>query len=249
MNKLDEIIENKYAEVSVIKNTFTKASFKKNLQKPGLSIIAEVKRASPSKGDLSDIQDPVALASKYANAGAQAISVLTDEKYFKGTLSDMQKVSQSLCAKDVAVLRKDFIVDSYQVAEGVAAGASAVLLIVAVLGERLASFISLCKLLEIDALVEVHDETECNIAINASAEIIGINNRNLKTFEVNTDTAFAIIKNIPEGVVTVAESGVKDPNLAQQYYQAGFDAVLVGEMLVTSGDPGQLIKKMRGDND
>lgn len=247
-NRLQIIIDNKYRELEDKKQSLCHTSFKNQLQKNGLSVIAEVKRASPSKGDFSEIENPVELATQYVTAGAAAVSVLTDEKFFKGSLDDLHAVSRALNQHDVAILRKDFIVDARQVAEAVVVGASAVLLIVAVLGERLKKFVELCKLHGIDALVEVHDETECAMAIAAGAEIIGINNRNLKTFDVDIETAFLLKSKIPENIITIAESGILNPELAQRYYQAGFDAVLVGEMLVKADDPKILIREMRGED-
>jgi indole-3-glycerol phosphate synthase len=205
------------------------------LRRPGLSLIAEVKRSSPSKGPLSDIPDPAALASAYAAGGASAISVLTEARRFGGSLADLDAVR---AAVSVPVLRKDFVVTDYQVWEARAHGADLVLLIVAALDDAtLARLLSLVGELGMTALVEVHDEDETQRALDAGASVIGVNARNLKTLEVHADTFSRLRPLLPAGVVTVAESGISGPADAAAYTAQGADVVLVGEALVRTGDP------------
>ncbi|QIM20998.1 indole-3-glycerol phosphate synthase TrpC [Phycicoccus sp. HDW14] len=205
------------------------------LRRPGLSLIAEVKRASPSKGALSDIPDPAALASAYAAGGASAISVLTEARRFGGSLDDLDAVR---AAVSVPVLRKDFVVTEYQVWEARAHGADIVLLIVAALDDAtLAGLLALVGELGMTALVEVHDEAETQRALDAGATVIGVNARNLKTLEVHDDTFSRLRPLLPPGVVTVAESGITGPADAGAYAAQGADVVLVGEALVRTGDP------------
>lgn len=212
------------------------------LRRPGLSVIAEVKRASPSKGDLSQIPDPAALARSYAEGGATAISVLTEERRFSGSLADLDAVRASV---DLPVLRKDFIVTEYQIWEARAHGADLVLLIVAALDDaRLAELMALAGSLGMTCLVEVHDEAEATRAVDLGATVIGVNNRNLKTLEVDTDTFARLAPLIPETCVRVAESGVTGPREAELFARAGADAVLVGEALVVGGDPVAGVREM-----
>lgn len=212
------------------------------LRRPGLSVIAEVKRSSPSKGALSDIPDPAALASAYAAGGATAISVLTEERRFGGSLADLEAVR---AAVDVPVLRKDFIVTEYQVWEARAHGADIVLLIVAALDDRrLADLMALAGSLGLTCLVEVHDEAEATRAVDAGASVIGVNNRNLKTLDVDIDTFARIAPLIPASCVRVAESGVRGPEEAALFARAGADAILVGEALVVGGDPEAGVRSM-----
>lgn len=215
--------------------------FKRCLSRQGLQVIAEIKRQSPSKGSLATILNPVALARRYEAAGAAAISVLTDSYGFKGTVDDLNVVAASV---SLPVLRKDFIIDPAQIVEAIYNGAKAVLLIVAILGDQTRFFVELCQRLRIDALVEVHDDSELRIAVDAGADIIGINNRNLHTFEVDTNQSLRLRDAIPSGITTVAESGIHDVSVARNYQQAGFDAVLVGEALVTAADPQQFIQEV-----
>jgi indole-3-glycerol phosphate synthase len=217
------------------------AKFIDSLRQPGLRVIAEVKRKSPSKGHLAEINDPIALAKVYESAGAAAISVLTDEYGFNGSISDLSAVSQAV---ECPLLRKDFIIDEVQIAEAIYYGASAVLLIVAVLDDKTGSFIAACERMGIDALVEVHNADELNIAIDADASIIGVNNRNLETFEVDINNSLELYDSIPKGVVSIAESGIKDIATAQKYQKAGFDAILVGEALVTASSPASFIREV-----
>jgi len=220
-----------------------KKSFKQALQNNYLSIIAEIKRRSPSKGNLAEIADPTLLAESYIKAGANAISVLTNTPLFGGTLEDLEKVANH--NKTMPILRKDFITTKTQIDEAVKFGANAVLLIVANLGAQTKAFLDYSRSLNIDALVEVHTQDELELALTIDPDIIGINNRNLKTLEVNTNQAFKLKKYIPKEIITVAESGILNPELAREYYQAGFDAVLIGEALVKSHSPAEFIRACR----
>lgn len=206
------------------------------------SIIAEVKRASPSKGHLSSIPDPAELAALYEEGGAAMVSVLTEQRRFKGSLADLDAVR---VAVDIPVLRKDFIVTSYQVHEARAHGADAVLLIVAALEQQaLVSLAERIKSLGMTPLVETHSRLEALRALDAGAELIGVNARNLKTLDVDRRTVEEVIDVIPADVVAVAESGVRGPRDVLDYALVGADAVLVGEALVTKGRPLEAIKDL-----
>lgn len=205
------------------------------LREPGVGVIAEVKRASPSKGRLAEIDDPAQLARDYEAGGARCISVLTEQRRFGGSLDDLRAVR---CAVDIPVLRKDFIVTSYQLWEARAHGADVVLLIVAALDQNaLVSLIERTRSLGMTPLVEVHEEDEVSRAIDAGATIIGVNARNLKTLEVDRGTFARLAPLIPDSCLRIAESGVRDPRDLIAYAEAGADAVLVGESLATSPDP------------
>ena len=205
------------------------------LSAPGVSLIAEVKRRSPSKGDLAEIADPASLASAYAEGGAAVISVLTEERRFGGSLADLDSVRARVA---LPLLRKDFVVDEYQVIEARAHGADLVLLIVAALvDEQLTDLQASIRDLGMTALVEVHDEDELQRALAVGADLVGVNARNLKTLEVDTAVVERLLPLIPDRVVKVAESGVSGPVDVRRYAAAGADAVLVGEALVTGSDP------------
>jgi indole-3-glycerol phosphate synthase len=221
--------------------------FKQALRGTSLAVISEIKRSSPSNGVLAEIEDPVVLTKKYLAGGANAISVLTEEDFFNGRLADLEAVTQATRELAVPILRKDFIVDPVQVAEAMLAGADAVLVIVAALGEETKTIIDCAHRLGIAAFVEVNNAAELEIALAGGAEIIGVNNRNLKTFTVDTDLSFRLVSDIPRAVVKVSASGVLDPALAVQYRQAGFDAVLIGEALVKSADPSAFIRACKGN--
>ena len=200
-----------------------------------VSVIAEVKRSSPSKGALADIPDPAALASEYESGGAHCISVLTEERRFGGCLADLASVR---AAVDIPVLRKDFIVTSYQLWEAKAYGADMVLLIVAALDQSaLVSLVERTHSLGLTALVEVHDEEEVARAVDAGAVVVGVNVRNLKTLDVDRSVFARVAPSIPDSCVKIAESGVRDAHDLIVYAEAGADAVLVGESLVTGRDP------------
>ncbi|GAA5194454.1 indole-3-glycerol phosphate synthase TrpC [Rugosimonospora acidiphila] len=203
---------------------------------PGVSVIAEVKRRSPSKGELADIPDPARLAADYAAGGVSCVSVLTEERRFGGSLADLVAVR---AAVDVPVLRKDFVFSEYQVLEARAYGADLVLLIVAALPQDLLR--GLRTLVEdelrMTALVEVHDEEELDRAVDAGARVIGVNARNLRTLEVDRSVFERLAPRIPDAAVKVAESGVRGADDLLRYAAAGADAVLVGEGLVTTRSP------------
>lgn len=205
------------------------------LRAPGVSVIAEVKRASPSRGALAEITDPAALASDYEAGGAHCISVLTEERHFSGSLADLAEVRRAV---DVPLLRKDFVVSSYQLWEGRAYGADIALLIVAALDQQaLVSLIERTTSIGMTALVEVHDEEETRRAVDAGAVVIGVNARNLKTLEVDRSTFARLAPLIPDRCVRVAESGVRGPHDLISYAECGADAVLVGESVVSGRSP------------
>ena len=207
-----------------------------------VAVIAEVKRQSPSKGDLAPIEDPALLAGEYEAGGAHVISVLTEGRRFGGSLDDLAAVRARV---EIPVLRKDFIVSSYQLWEARAYGADLVLLIVAALEqEALVSLIERTRSLGMRALVEVHDEDEVDRAVAAGAQIIGVNARDLKTLEVDRSTFERLAPLIPDTCVKIAESGVRGPHDLIAYAGAGADAVLVGEALVTHGDPRAAVHEL-----
>ena len=207
-----------------------------------VKIISEVKRSSPSKGALAAIPDPAALASTYEAGGASVISVLTEQRRFNGSLADLDAVR---AAVDIPILRKDFIVTPYQIHEARTHGADLVLLIVAALEQNvLVSLLERTRSLGMEALVETHSRLEALRAMEAGASIIGVNARNLKTLEVDRSTVEQVIDVIPQDVVAVAESGVANALDVFEYAKWGADAVLVGEALVTSGDPRASIQDM-----
>ncbi len=213
-------------------------------REPGTTVIAEVKRKSPSKGDLAEIADPAALARSYEEGGAAAISVLTEQRRFNGSLDDLRAVR---AAVETPVLRKDFMVTSYQVHEARAAGADLVLLIVAALDDAtLKDLYDEATALGMTVLVEVHDEEETRRAVALGAELIGVNARNLKTLAVDNDTFGRLAALIPDDRVKVAESGITSPADVQRFAEEGARVVLVGEALVKDGDPTAAVKAMTG---
>jgi indole-3-glycerol phosphate synthase len=211
----------------------------------GLNIIAEFKRRSPSKGALREDLTASGVAQAYEAGGARALSVLTEEDFFGGHLGDLR---QARAATRLPTLRKDFLVDPYQVWEAWIAGADAVLLIVAALGEK-----DLRKLLDtaleagLDPLVEVHDERELDTALTCGARLVGVNNRDLQTLEVSLDTALRMAPHIPDDVVAVAESGIATGADVRRLRDAGYDAFLVGEHFMTAPDPGLAVKGLLRD--
>jgi indole-3-glycerol phosphate synthase len=212
------------------------------LRKPGLPAIAEIKRKSPSKGPLRENLDPPVVARSYEANGAAAISVLTDREFFGGSLEDLVSVRQAV---SLPVLRKDFVIDAYQLHETRCAGADAALLIVRILSaSQLTEFLALARELGLAALVETHDQGEVEQAVNAGAEIIGVNSRNLETLEVSLETALQLRQHIPPDRVTVAESGIHTREDAARLKQAGYDAILVGESLMRSADPGARLREL-----
>jgi indole-3-glycerol phosphate synthase len=212
------------------------------LARPGVSVIAEVKRMSPSKGALAAIADPAALARDYADGGAAVISVLTEGRRFGGSLDDLAAVRRAV---DVPLLRKDFVVSSYQVWEARAYGADLVLLIVAALEQTaLVSLVERTESLGMTPLVEVHDEAELDRALDAGARLVGVNARDLRTLEVDRGVFARLAPSIPPAVVTVAESGVRGPHDLLAYAAHGANAVLVGEGLVTGKDPRHAVAEL-----
>lgn len=204
-------------------------------------IIAEIKRSSPSKGALADIADPASLAVAYENGGASAISVLTEGRRFGGSLEDLEAVR---AVASVPVLRKDFIAEPYQVLEARAAGADLVLLIVAALDQdTLSSLFRLINGLGMTPLVETHSADELDRALDLGADLVGVNARDLSTFELDQDLFGRLADMIPSGVIRVAESAVKSPADVAHYRRAGADVVLVGEALVTGDDPAETLRE------
>ena len=207
-----------------------------------LALIAEVKRASPSAGVIAADFDPLAQALAYDRAGAHAISVLTDEKFFQGSLSHLAQIRRAV---DVPILRKDFIIHPAQIYEAVVAGADAILLIAACLTEEeLPSLLGLAHTCQLDVLVEVHDEVELHRALGTEARIIGVNNRNLKTFEVDLQTTEKLSQEIPDDLIFVSESGIATPADARQVFASGADAILVGEALMRSEDVSSQVQAL-----
>ena len=245
MNKLDEIIAQKHLEVQRLLPRAEKlraaAALRDDVRSfydalradpTRLSMIAEVKRASPSAGTIAADFDPLTIARGYEKAGANALSVLTDEKYFQGRLEYLTLIREQV---DIPCLRKDFIIHEAQIFEAVVAGADAILLIVAALDQpTLEHLLEVASTFQLDALVEVHDLPELERALATDARIIGVNNRNLKHFTVDLGTTEKLAEDVPDDVVLVAESGIKTVADAQRLAEAGADALLVGETLMRS---------------
>jgi indole-3-glycerol phosphate synthase len=218
--------------------------FASSLAGPGISVIAEIKRASPSAGPLAPDLDPAVLARAYQAGGASCLSVLTDVEFFSGSPKDL---AAACAATDLPVLRKDFTVGPADVCDARLMGADAVLLIAAALSPPLlAELHHLATSLGLDALVEVHDEAEAEAALGIGACLVGVNQRDLVTFEVDTARAERVAKVLPDGVVAVAESGIRSREDVARLADAGFAAVLVGETLVTSTDPAAAVADLRG---
>jgi indole-3-glycerol phosphate synthase len=257
---LDRIVADKREELAAAQRRVPFAELKARLpQAPpprpfagalrgdSVRLIAEVKKASPSRGLLREQFDPVALARDYAEAGAAAVSVLTDERHFQGSLDHLASIRAAL-PQGPPLLRKDFLFDHYQLYEARVHGADAVLLIAAVLNSALlAQLIGLAKALDMDALVEVHDELELERALMASATLIGVNNRDLRTFEVDLATTERLRPLIPPEVTVVAESGVFTRADVERMGLLGVHAVLIGEALVTTPDPARKIREFFPD--
>lgn len=205
-----------------------------------INIIAEFKRASPSKGRINAGADAAGAAIKYQQSGAAAISVLTEEDFFMGSAEDLAAVRNAV---DIPILRKDFVIDDFQVYESAVMGADAILLIVAALSpEMLRGFQSLAWSLGLDVIVEVHDRSELEIAIDLGAEIIGINNRDLKTFDVSLDISRELVRAAPENAVMIAESGITNFDEIAELHDLGFSGFLIGEALMRSSDPEHELK-------
>ena len=258
MGILDKIIETKKAEVAQLRKETSKAQlqkqlaglapcrdFKKALTSSDCNIIAEVKCASPSRGWLVTDFDPLRIARIYEQNGAAAISMLTDEKYFSGHKNYLKQIRPTV---QLPLLRKDFIVDPLQIFETRIIGADAVLLIVRVLGEKLADFISLSGEVGLSQLVEVHSQEELDLALAAGAEIIGINNRDLDTFITDIETSVKLKKRIPENNLVVAESGIRKRKDIELLIKAGIKTFLIGEHLVTAPDIGKKLRELKGES-
>jgi indole-3-glycerol phosphate synthase len=214
------------------------------LSRDEMNVIAEVKRSSPSKGNLAPISDPAALAEKYQEAGAAVVSVLTEQRRFGGSLADLDAVRSRI---EIPVLRKDFMVDEYQFLEARAHGADIVLLIVAALSKsQLKDFYDLATELGMASLIEVHTQSELESAMEISPRIVGVNSRNLKTLEVSASVFEELIPAIPSSVIRVAESGISTRGDVAQAQKAGATAILVGESLVKSGDPISAMRELLG---
>ena len=257
MNRLQEIIENKKIEIqrviplmeklryaAVERNDFRSLTTSLEVAEGHLGLIAEVKKASPSAGVISYNFDPIKQAELYANAGASAISVLTDEKYFQGRLEYLAQIRRAV---SVPVLRKDFIIHEAQIFESIVAGADAILLIVAALDqEQLLHLLDTAHTYQLEVLVEVHNAEELDRALDTDARIIGINNRNLKTFEVDLATTEELSEEIPPDIILISESGIKSVEDAQLAYNCGVNALLVGETLMRSDDVEGTVRELMG---
>jgi indole-3-glycerol phosphate synthase len=257
---LDRILENTATELQQRKalvplaNVWTAADaapeplpFAATLRQPGVAVIAEVKRASPSKGAIAPDIVAADVAREYIAGGASAISVLTDRTFFRGSIEDLEAVAALGRASVTPVLRKDFVIDAYQIAEARAAGAAAVLLIVAALElARLAELHDAAREYGLDALVEVHDEAELEIALGIGATLVGVNNRDLRSFNVDLATTERLAAAVPDEVTLVGESGIRTRDDVERLRQAGVHAVLVGETLMRAPDRSAAIRELLG---
>ena len=255
MSVLDSIIEGVREDLAARRGSMGALHERIDAQAPALdahsflsrnemNVIAEVKRSSPSKGNLAPITDPAALAEKYQEAGAAAVSVLTEQRRFGGSLADLDAVRSRI---EIPVLRKDFMVDEYQFLEARAHGADIVLLIVAALSKsQLKDFYDLATELGMASLIEVHTQSELESAMDISPRIVGVNSRNLKTLEVSASVFEELIPAIPSTVIRVAESGISTRADVAQTQKAGATAILVGESLVKSGDPISAMRELLG---
>jgi indole-3-glycerol phosphate synthase len=245
MSVLSEIIEKKRERVREAKSRACPHAFLNALRGGGINIIAEFKRRSPSKGMIREGANPVEIARAYQAGGAVAMSVLTEEDYFAGSLEDLRQVK---FAVDLPVLRKDFIVDEYQVYESAASGADAILLIVAVLDDELLSWLR--RLAEdelgMDALVEVHTSDEMKRAAACGATLIGVNNRDLRTFEVSLETSVRLAPEAPADALLISESGLKNSTDLQRLHDAGYRGFLIGETLMRADDPAAALRSFMG---
>jgi indole-3-glycerol phosphate synthase len=231
-------IEDVIAESAPARRPFAEA-----LHRPGVNVIAEFKRRSPSRGGIRSDLAPDAAARAYEAAGAVALSILTEQDYFGGSLEDLK--AARIATRSLPALRKDFVVDTYQVWEARATGADAVLLIAAVLDDRaLRSLLAEARAARVEALVEVHDQRELDRALEAEARLVGVNNRDLKTLEVRLETGLSLAAEIPDEVVAVAESGIREGADLRRLRDAGYDAFLVGEHLMAAPDPGAALREL-----
>ena len=224
-----------------------KRSLAEAVAEPGVSIIAEIKRASPSKGAIRPNLDVASVVADYEQGGAKAVSILTEEQYFHGSLEDLRVARKS---SGLPLLRKDFIIDSYQVWEAAAAGADAILLIVAALSAaELSRLTAEAEVAKLECLVEVHDRDELGIALNQGVRLLGINNRNLKTFEVDLDTTADLIDSVPDTVLVVSESGIATRDDIKRLEEMGISGVLIGEALIKDDDPAGRLRELLGYDD
>ena len=221
--------------------------FYKNLASDGLSLICELKKASPSKGTISEDFPFAAIAKEYEAAGASAISCLTEPKWFKGDIAYLKKVAQEV---KIPVLRKDFIIDRCQIEEAALAGASAILLIAAILSdEEIREFLSYGRSLGLGVLAEAHDEKEMERMLGAGARIVGVNNRDLRDFTIHLENTEHLARLVPKDRILVSESGMMSEAIVKQMREAGADAVLIGEMLMRAGERrGNVIRTLREEN-
>ena len=209
------------------------------------AVIAEIKRASPSAGLIAPNFDAASIARRYERAGAAALSVLTDARFFKGSLDDL---ASARAATSLPVLRKDFTLDRYQLLQASAAGADCILLIVAALTDaRLGELLAAATDLGLDALVEVHDSRELDRALGAGAQLVGVNNRNLKTMTVSLETSLDLAARIPTGVLRISESGIRTPDDLRRLTDVGYNGFLIGEGLMRHEDPGTALARLLGD--
>ena len=241
-----EDVNNRLVPISILEKQLDQAPVLRDaysaLSKKGLSLIAEVKRSSPSKGALATISNPVELANSYQAGGAEIISILTEERRFKGSISDLVSVRSAV---SIPVLRKDFIVTEFQVYESRIIGSDLLLLIVAGLSKsQLKDYFQLATGLGMQVLVEVHDLSEVELALEIDSKIIGVNCRNLKTLEIDKTAFDLILPRLPENVLKVAESGISTRDEVEKIESHGADAILVGETLVKSGNPVHTIKEL-----
>lgn len=252
MTILDSIVAQKKIEIKNLKPDFTlvkksdfvRSSFRESLEKSNIGVIAEIKKASPSRGVLIENFDPIHLAQEYSIGGASALSILTDEKYFQGNLTYLKDVSK---LNLLPTLRKDFIIDSRQIEDAYISGASAILLIVAILDdENLHALFRLAHMLKLDVLVEVHNKEELVRALKLENPIIGVNNRNLHTFETDLTTALDLANQIPTDMIKVTESGIFTREDMVKMEDAGYHAALIGESLVRSPNVSEKIKELLG---
>jgi len=245
MNVLTEIVAKKRERVSEAKRRARPHAFRSVLGNDGINIIAEFKRRSPSKGMIREGANAIEIARAYHEGGAVAMSVLTEEDYFAGSLDDLRQVKATV---DLPVLRKDFMVDEYQVYESAAAGADAILLIVAALDDE--ALLRLRRLaedeLQMDALVEVHTSEEMKRAAACGAKLIGVNNRDLRTFEVSLETSVSLAREAPADVLLISESGLKNSADLQRLYHAGYRGFLIGETLMRADDPAAALRSFMG---
>ncbi len=248
---LDTIVARKYEEVAALKERGLpvlerpapppRGFLRALVAAPGVAVIAEAKKASPSKGVIQPDFDPVRIARKYKEGGAHCLSVLTDVDFFQGSLAYIPLVR---AAVDLPVLRKDFIIDPLQIEEAHAVGADAILLIAAILETvRLRDYRLLAESLGMDVLVEVHDERELDNALEAGSRLVGINNRNLNDFSVSLETTFRLLPRIPQGIPVVSESGIATVADMRRLKEAGVKAALIGESLMRAGQQDQLLRE------